>query len=91
MFNLCNFISKNKNIKLNNKEIKEIKEKDKEKPKDYIIIDRDFENNECVICLEGMVINNKVKILRCGHIYHYKCINDWIKKKGEINCPLCSN
>ena len=28
-----------------------------------------------------MVINDKVKILECGHMYHYDCINKWIEKK----------
>ena len=58
--------------------------------KEYIVVDKEFENNECIICLEPMVINDKVKILECGHMYHYDCINKWIEKKGEINCPLCS-
>ena len=54
------------------------------------MVDKEFENNECIICLEPMVINDKVKILECGHMYHYDCINKWIEKKKEINCPLCS-
>ena len=62
----------------------------KNKTKDHIIINKNFENNECIICLEPMVINDKVKILECGHMYHYDCINKWIEKKKEINCPLCS-
>ena len=62
----------------------------KKETKDHIVIDKNFENNECIICLEPMVINDKVKILECGHMYHYDCINKWIEKKGEINCPLCS-
>ena len=62
----------------------------KKETKDHIIIDKNFENNECIICLEPMIINDKVKILECGHMYHYDCINKWIEKKGEINCPLCS-
>lgn len=62
----------------------------KKETKDHIVINKDFENNECIICLEPMVINDKVKILECGHMYHYDCINKWIEKKGEINCPLCS-
>ena len=32
-------------------------------------------------------IGDKIKILDCGHIYHYNCINDWFKRKKE--CPLC--
>jgi hypothetical protein len=76
MFNLYNKLFKNNNNnKLDN---------------NVIILNKNFENNECIICLEPMIVNNKVKILRCGHIYHYDCINQWIEKKGEINCPLCS-
>jgi len=79
MFNLLPFI-------FNKKSISNIKKE----TKDHIVINKDFENNECIICLEPMVINDKVKILECGHMYHYDCINKWIEKKGEINCPLCS-
>ena len=78
MFNLLPCI-------FNKKTISNIKE-----TKDHIVINKDFENNECIICLEPMIINDKVKILECGHMYHYDCINKWIEKKGEINCPLCS-
>jgi len=62
----------------------------KNETKDHIIINKNFENNECIICLEPMLVNDKVKILECGHMYHYDCINKWIEKKGKINCPLCS-
>jgi hypothetical protein len=79
MFNLLPCIFNKKSLTVNNKD-----------NKDHIIIDKNFENNECIICLEPMVINDKVKILECGHMYHYDCINKWIEKKGEINCPLCS-
>ena len=57
---------------------------------DYFKLKKDFENNECIICLDSMIVNEKVKILYCGHMYHYDCINAWFKKKKAINCPLCS-
>ena len=79
MFNLLPCI-------FNKKTINNIKKENK----DHIVINKNFENNECIICLEPMIINDKVKILECGHMYHYDCINKWIEKKGEINCPLCS-
>jgi len=79
MFNLLPSIFNKKSLTVNNKD-----------NKDHIVINKNFENNECIICLEPMIVNNKVRILRCGHIYHYDCINQWIEKKGEINCPLCS-
>lgn len=55
-----------------------------------IILQKDFENNECIICLEPMIKKQFVRILNCGHMYHCDCINRWIEKKNEINCPLCS-
>ena len=79
MFNLLPCIFNKKSLTVSNKD-----------NKDYIVINKNFENNECIICLEPMIINDKVKILECGHMYHYDCINKWIEKKGEINCPLCS-
>ena len=79
MFNLLPCIFNKKSLTVNNKD-----------NKDHIVINKNFENNECIICLEPMVMNDKVKILDCGHMYHYDCINKWIEKKGEINCPLCS-
>jgi hypothetical protein len=69
---------------------KDEKKPDKKPDKEYIVIDKNFENNECIICLEDMLVDDKVKILDCGHMYHYKCIDDWIKKKKELNCPICS-
>jgi hypothetical protein len=57
---------------------------------EYIIIKKDFDNNECIICLDAMLINDKVRILECSHMYHYECINKWIEKKKQINCPICS-
>ena len=79
MFNLsCLFIKKDN------------KKPDKKPDKEYIVINKNFENNECIICLEQMLVDDKVKILDCGHMYHYKCIDDWIKKKKEQNCPICS-
>ena len=84
MFNLFQYlINKEKNNQSNNKNIDD-------NEVDYIILNKNFENNECIICLDSMIVNEKVKILYCGHMYHYDCINAWIKKKKEINCPLCS-
>ena len=84
MFNLFQYlINKEKNNQSNNKNIDD-------NEVDYIILNKNFENNECIICLDSMIVNEKVKILYCGHMYHYECINAWIKKKKEINCPLCS-
>ncbi len=48
---------------------------------------------ECSICLD-YITSEKSKLVKCGHIYHYKCIKEWIKyniniKSNIYACPLC--
>ena len=43
--------------------------------------------NECSICLERFVKGDKYIVINCGHLYHEKCIKEWIAK--ENTCPLC--
>jgi hypothetical protein len=52
--------------------------------KDYIV----KENEEvCSICIENMKTDHKLKILKCNHYFHEKCIMEWLKN-SEV-CPLC--
>ena len=47
--------------------------------------------DNCSICLEKLVNkrnNPVVKISKCGHKFHYKCIKDTLQHCGE-RCPLC--
>ena len=91
MFNLYNcLLGQNYNENKSKENKSKVSKETKDSNKEYIVIDKNFENNECIICLDSMIVNEKVKILYCGHMYHYDCINAWIKKKKEINCPLCS-
>lgn len=41
--------------------------------------------NECTICMEN--INCNKKKLKCGHIFHTKCIEIW--KLSNNTCPIC--
>ena len=41
-------------------------------------------DEECTICLCQI---NEPKILECGHIFCYNCINKWVKRRPI--CPLC--
>ncbi len=41
--------------------------------------------SQCVICLEN--INGNKKTLQCGHTFHTKCIQKWLKKNKT--CPIC--
>jgi hypothetical protein len=49
-----------------------------------IILDK-LEKEECSICLGEENLNKKLK---CGHIFHDKCIKEWIEK-GSSTCPVC--
>lgn len=43
---------------------------------------------DCSICLEEIKKNTVIKQLKCLHIYHVKCIDDWLLIKSR--CPLCN-
>lgn len=44
--------------------------------------------SECAICMESIVVGRR---LRCGHVFHLKCLLGWIKEcdGGKCTCPLC--
>ena len=52
-----------------------------------------MDNNLCSICLTN-IINDSYK-LKCGHVFHKKCILKWQKKSkkedGSFSCPICRN
>ncbi|OII73023.1 zinc-finger domain-containing protein [Cryptosporidium ubiquitum] len=45
-------------------------------------------NYSCVICLNNIHDEDLVRKLPCKHVYHFKCIDEWVKIKS--NCPLCN-
>ena len=53
--------------------------------------DEDKLLNECSICLEHYVKNDKVIELSCNHSFHEKCIKDWMNTNNvsNNNCPIC--
>lgn len=50
-----------------------------------------FDQTECSICLIEFEIGEKVSLLHCKHLYHKKCIKQWLKKPSTepFTCPLC--
>ena len=53
------------------------------------------DNPDCVICLK-QVHGNKVCKLECGHVFHTKCIKEWLTTQiaSSFNveastCPMC--
>ncbi len=47
-------------------------------------------NETCPVCLESITNAKKSAVLKkCGHSYHFKCLNNWLEKSHS--CPLCRN
>lgn len=44
--------------------------------------------NNCTICLEQIPNDWSKSILECGHTFHGKCIQKWIRQKSI--CPNCN-
>lgn len=43
----------------------------------------------CSICLDNFTIESKVSKTSCNHIFHHKCLKEWLFK--NILCPKCPN
>jgi E3 ubiquitin-protein ligase RFWD3 len=46
----------------------------------------------CVVCLDTMSSKgeNVRKIFKCGHIFHDKCVTNWVKRNmPSPKCPNC--
>jgi hypothetical protein len=51
----------------------------------------DKEYDGCPICLKKFRDNiSKISILPCNHIFHYKCLYDWLINNHHWKCPICN-
>nr|XP_039257241.1 E3 ubiquitin-protein ligase RNF126-B-like [Styela clava] len=44
-------------------------------------------NKDCSVCMESFVKDDKAKRLPCEHMFHIKCIDQWLKLHNT--CPIC--
>lgn len=44
--------------------------------------------DSCSICLDDFEPGEKLKVLRCQHVFHQKCVDKWLVSRRAI-CPLC--
>ena len=42
----------------------------------------------CAICLNPVRETRQNKPIRCGHLFHSHCIEEW-KRRGNQTCPTC--
>ena len=49
-----------------------------------------YEQETCVICLDGLDENDKIRKLPCKHVFHKKCIDQWAFC-NKMTCPICND
>ena len=58
------------------------------------ICDSEYEKygTKCTICLEELKVGiDKVSLTPCFHVFHYKCLSDWLRKNtSNLKCPNCN-
>jgi len=56
------------------------------------IVDVAICKTDCAICSEHLYSSehdNSPTLLKCGHIYHRKCIHRWVVSERKKHCPIC--
>ena len=46
-------------------------------------------NMRCAVCMEPFVLGDRVRTLPCLHVFHSRCIDQWICLRGK--CPIDQN
>lgn len=52
------------------------------------------EDEECAMCMEPFAPADEVRVLKCGHYFHTKCIDQWllVGQQGKSrSCPVCQD
>jgi hypothetical protein len=45
---------------------------------------------DCAICINKIESNEYIRKLKCNHLFHKKCVDNWLKKNIENpSCPMC--
>ncbi|KAI1713723.1 ring finger domain-containing protein [Ditylenchus destructor] len=46
-----------------------------------------YTSRTCSICTDPLDDFEQCCLTNCGHVFHYGCVKEWLKRKAE--CPLC--
>lgn len=61
------------------------------KPHDHVNIEMKelhFDSGVCAICLDDLALDDIIRGLICGHVFHQKCIDPWLTQRRKF-CPNC--
>ena len=47
-----------------------------------------IEGKQCHVCLENLILDEKLTELTCKHIFHKDCIKNWLVNCSN-KCPMC--
>jgi len=55
-------------------------------------INKEILTEECIMCMEK-VEKKTLWVLKCGHAFHFPCLDEWFCKMKEeedkMECPIC--
>lgn len=54
----------------------------------HSVLTDDIESYECSICMTALVDTDHVRLLKCKHAFHARCIDPWVLQANSV-CPLC--
>ena len=46
-------------------------------------------NEQCIFCLRNFTKNDTISFTKCSHLFHYKCLYNFIKSTKKETCPIC--
>ena len=59
------------------------------KPIQYNIKGHEKYGTQCMICLDNFDENKQICLTNCKHVFHYKCLYDYIIHTSDSHCPDC--
>ena len=92
-------VLRNNNNQSNNNDNEENKKKVEELLNNPLLLGericlREYEKygTNCTICLEELKVGvDKVSLTPCFHVFHFKCLSDWLRKNvSNLKCPNCN-
>lgn len=48
----------------------------------------EIDRHPCPICIERFLLDDHIRALPCGHVFHSSCLGAWLSTR-HLWCPLC--